>query len=96
MRSNAGAVRAAVQEGTHRVEEALAVSRPIATSSLVGAGWRWPRLYALFWRMLFTNTLQLQWVITGLQNGRRSIRFQGASQLVYPFFPLKQLSPASS
>ena len=37
MRSNAGAVRAAVQEGTHRVEEALAVSRPIATSSLVGA-----------------------------------------------------------
>ena len=37
MRSNAGAVRAAVQEGTHRVEEALAVSRPIAASSLVGA-----------------------------------------------------------
>ena len=36
MRSNAGAVRAAVQEGTHRVEEALAVSRPIATS-VVGA-----------------------------------------------------------
>jgi hypothetical protein len=85
VRSNAGAVRAAVQEGTHRVEEALAVKPP---NRRIQLGRRGGGVGRVFMRYFGAGCSLIHCSYSGLLRGYRTASFYPFSRGIAACVPL--------